>query len=183
MAQNDEIRRLLARRTSMLAARGRGRGTPTTTPTRPPPPTRTPGPTAGRATAPSRATPSRPESAASSLSRLAEAFSPEFVLPEDLRGQRTKAAITKTAQAAQAISRKRGVSFQEAASILRTVGAQIKKAKKLRTQLLKKSPGLSEKEQIRFLRGGGLSAGTRRSVGAFVPREIAGFVVLSDRKR
>lgn len=174
---SDEVRRLLAVGGPARTARG----TPTTTPTRPPPPTRTPGPAVGRATAPS-ATPSRP-AAAPSLRALAMAFSPKFVLPKDLRGQRTRASITSTARAAQTIASERGISFQEAAGVLRTAGAQIKRAKKLRTQLLKASPGLSEKEQIRFLRGGGLSEGTRRSTGVFVPREIAGFVVLSERKR
>lgn len=149
----------------------------TATPSRPAP-TRTPSPTAARATRPPTSTPSRP-AASPTLSQLSAAFTPKFVLPEASLAERAKQGISATAKAAQTIAQERGISFQEAAVVLRDVDVQIKRAKGLRKRLLKASPGLSEKEQIRFLRGGGLSSLARRAAGdAFVSREIAGFVVL-----
>lgn len=160
--------------------------TPTATPTRPPTPTRSPGPTASRAARTPGATPSRP-APAPTLAQLSAAFTPKFVLPEASLKERAKQGISATAKAAQTIASERGISFQEAAGVLRDVGGQIKKAKTLRKQILKARPGLSEGEQIRFLRGGGLSSLARRGAGdAFVSREVAGFVVLGgvpERKK
>jgi hypothetical protein len=184
MAQDEklanEVRRLLSRRDSMLASRGRG--TPTTTPTRPASPTRTPGPSVSGAAAP-RSTPSSPASGqAPSLGALAEAFSPKFVLPKELRGERIRTSIRETQQAVQAVATEKGVSFQEAGALLRETGKQVRQAKDLRRQILRAQPGLSEREQIRFLSGRGLSSLARRSAGIFVPREIATFTVLSARR-
>ena len=182
---SNEVRRLLSRRDSMLASRGRG--TPTTTPTRPASPTRTPGPSPSGAAAP-RATPSRPSAAqAPSLGALAEAFSPKFVLPKELRGERIRTSIRETQQAVQAVATEKGVSFQEAGALLRTTGKQVRRAKDLRRQILRARPNLSEKEQISLLIGripgfkGGAPSFTIKA-GVFVPREIATFTVLSARR-
>lgn len=151
--------------------------TPTATPTRPRASTSSQSPTPARATRTPTATPSRPPSRASNLGRLSKAFAPKFVLPADLRAKHTRQAITATAAAAQSIASAKGVSFEEAGAILRTVGVQIKKAQKMRTQILRADPSLSQGQQIKILRGGG---GLARLSGSsrFVSREIAGFVVL-----
>ncbi len=182
---SNEVRRLLSRRDSMLASRGRG--TPTTTPTRPAPPTHTPGPSASGGAA-SQATPSRSASGqAPTLGALAKAFSPKFALPKELRGQRIQTSIRETQQAVQAVATEKGVSFQEAGALLRTTGKQVQRAKTLRKQILRARPDLSEKEQISLLSGripgckGGPPSFAR--TGAFVPREIATFTVLGARKR
>lgn len=179
-------RPLLASAIKKFQAAGRGlraTSTPTATPTRPPAPRATPSSTAARAMRTPAATPSRPASGSSTLSQLSKAFTPKFVLPEVSLQVRAREGIKATQAAVQTISQARGVSFQEAGAILRTTGAQIQQAKRMRRAILRANPGLSEKEQIRALRGAGLSSLARRSAGkVFVPREIAGFVVLSARK-
>ncbi len=195
---SNEVRRLLSRRDSMLASRGRG--TPTTTPqptpsptrtpgtpTTTPSPARTPGPSASGAAAP-HTTPSRPASGqAPTLGALAKAFSPKFAFPKELRGQRIQTSIRETQQAVQAVATEKGVSFQEAGALLRTTGRQVQRAKTLRRQLLQARPDLSEKEQISLLSGRipGFKGGApsfARTGGAFVPREIATITVLGARR-